>query len=228
MDDINEKVAEIILNNHFLLMVLERFGISLGLQEKTVKDICSEHDINTDVFLAIYKLHSKPNEIPELNIQIEDIRVIVNYLRNTHKYYKTEVLPKLTEQIKSIIENNNSLSFILIERFFEDYKKEVLKHLEYEETLVYPYAINLISDSDKITNYKISNYKNHHDDIETKLLDLKNLLIKHIPVKDDQVLRRNLLFELFRFEKDLRIHTIIEEKILVSAVEKIETKLYNV
>jgi regulator of cell morphogenesis and NO signaling len=222
MNDINEKIADMVLRNHFLLLVLERFGINLGLQEKIVKDICAEHNINTSVFLAICNLHINPNEIPELNIQIEDIRVIVNYLKNTHEYYKTEVLPKVSEQIKSITENNKDLTFILIERFFEEYKQEVFKHLEYEETKVFPYAMDLISGNNKTIDYKIKDYKNHHQDIETKLLDLKNLLIKHLPEKNDQVFRRNLLFELFRFEKDLRIHTIIEENILVTAIENLE------
>ena len=222
MNDINEKIAEMVLNNHFLLLVLERFGINLGLQEKTVENICVEHNINTNIFLAISNLHKNPNEIPELNIQIEDIRVIVNYLKNTHEYYKTEVLPKVSEQIKSITENNKDLTFILIERFFEEYKQEVLKHLEYEETKVFPYAMELISGNNKIIDYEIKDYKNHHQDIETKLLDLKNLLIKHLTGKNDQVFRRNLLFELFRFERDLRIHTIIEESILVTAIENLE------
>ena len=224
MDDINKQIAEIILNNHFLLLVLERFGIKLGIQEKTIKEICVEHNININVFMAIFNLHINPKKTIDLQLQIEDIKVIINYLENSHKYYKTEVLPKLTKQIKSITKNNSDLPFVLIERFFEEYEEEVLKHLEYEETKVYPYAINLISGNNKKTGYKINDYKNHHDDIETKLLDLKNLLIKHIPVKDDQIFRRNLLFELFRFEKDLRIHTIIEENIFVPAIEKIENK----
>ncbi len=222
MSDINEKIADIILNNHFILLVLERFGIKLGIKEKTIREICAEHGINVNVFSAICNLHIEPEKTIDLQLQIADIKVIVSYLENSHKYYKSEVLPKLTEQIHSIIKNDSAPPFILIERFFEEYKHEVMKHLEYEETKVYPYAIQLISGNGKKTNYKISKYKNHHDDIETKLLDLKHLLIKHIPVKNDQILRRDLLLELFRFEKDLRIHTIIEENILAPAIEKIE------
>lgn len=225
MFDINEEIAEMVLNNHFLLLVLERFGIKLGLQEKTVKDICAENNINTNVFLAICNLQKNPNKIPELTIQIEDIGVILNYLKNTHEYYIEEVLPKISEQIKLIVENNKDFTFILIERFFEEYKQEVLKHLEYEETIVYPYSMELVSGNNKTIDYKINDYKNHHQNIETKLLDLKNLLIKHLPEKNDQVFRRNLLFELFRFERDLRIHTIIEESILVKAIENLENNM---
>ena len=97
MNDINEKIAEMVLNNHFLLLVLERFGINLGLQEKTVKDICAEHNINTSVFLAICNLHTKPNEIPELNIQIEDIRALVRLIKAFKIDYKKHI-----EEAKSI------------------------------------------------------------------------------------------------------------------------------
>ena len=42
MNNIEEKIAELILDNHFLLLVLERFEINLGLQDKTINDVCIE------------------------------------------------------------------------------------------------------------------------------------------------------------------------------------------
>lgn len=217
------KIADLILNNHFLLLILERFEIDLGLQDKTIKDICFENNISTNVFQTIYTLHKDISIELDLDLQIDDIKTIVGYLKKTHEYYKNEVLPKISEQIKSIYTSNNDLTFVLIERFFEDYKQEVLKHLDYEETKVFPYTLSLISKENKYSGYDIDDYKNHHEDIESKLTELKNLLIKHLPEKYDRRFRRKLLFELFRLERDISIHTIIEENILIPAIEKIES-----
>ena len=44
-------LSEIIEENHQLIPVINRFGIKLGLGEKTIGDICEAADINTDFFL---------------------------------------------------------------------------------------------------------------------------------------------------------------------------------
>jgi len=225
MNDLNKKVAELIINNPFLLIVLERFEVYLGLQDKTIKDICIEHKINPNLFLIICNLHENENEIRELHLKAEDINTLLKYLSNSHNYYKTEVIPKISKKIKKISSiNKNDLTYILLERFFEEYKQEVFKHLEYEEKIVFPYVSAVINHNSKQLDYSISEYKNHHDDIEAKLLELKNLLIKHLPYKNDQKSRRDLLLNIFHFEKDLRIHTIIEEDILVHAIKNLENK----
>jgi len=220
--DKNERIAELILNNHFLLLVLERFGVSLGVQEKTIEEICVENNINISLFLGICDLHLNMDSIPRIVLENSDIQSVIGYLYRSHEYYKNEVLPKISKQTKLISENTDDLLFVLVERFFEEYKTEVLKHLEYEEIVVYPYVKNLTIDRISSLGYRIKDYKNHHQDIETKLYDFKNLLIKYLPDREDQSLRRDLLFELFRFEKDLRIHTVIEEAILVPAIENLE------
>lgn len=67
-------------------------------------------------------------------------------------------------------------------------------------------------------------YRNHHTDIETKLIDLKNLFLKHIKIKNELTIKRKFLNTLFGLEFDLKIHSIIEEKILIPLIEHIEKK----
>jgi len=222
-----EKIADTILKNHFLILVLERFNIGFGLQDKTIEEICKEHNINLDLFIAISNLHKNTDILPKLNLSKTEILKVVEYLQNSHNYYTTEAIPNISQQIDTFIKNQkkDDLTFILIQRFFNEYRKEVFNHLDYEEKVVFPYVSKLVSGNKLQSGYKINDYKHHHEDIESKLDELKNLLIKHLPEKDDRKFRRAFLFELFRLERDLRIHTIIEESILVPAVEDLENKL---
>ncbi|MGC8803040.1 MAG: hypothetical protein ACP5PS_04610, partial [Bacteroidales bacterium] len=57
------------------------------------------------------------------------------------------------------------------------------------------------------SEYSVEEYREHHDDIEEKLSDLKNLLIKYLPAREDQQARRRLLTHLFELESDLAIHS---------------------
>ncbi len=219
----NTKLADAVLNHPFLINIIERFDIKLGFGEKTISEVCAEYKINEDLFLRIIELHFDDLYYENIMLQKSDIAFVVKYLLNSHRYYVNEVLPYISGLIKELLEKNNDMSLLLVEKFFNQYIREVEKHLEYEEKKVYPYILSIVNNNASDL-YSISEYKNNHDDIETKLFDLKNLLIRHLPQKHDQKYRRNILLSLFRFEKDLKIHTVIEEQILVPYIDKIENK----
>ena len=67
-------------------------------------------------------------------------------------------------------------------------------------------------------------YREHHDDIQEKLDDVKKLLIEHLPQKADNNLRRKILFALFDLDTDLQTHSKIENEILIPQVEQLEKK----
>ena len=68
-------------------------------------------------------------------------------------------------------------------------------------------------------------YADDHDNVEDKLFDLKNLIIKYLPPADDYTLSNSLLIELFRLEQDLNDHSRIEEKVLVPKMQLIEKQI---
>lgn len=70
----------------------------------------------------------------------------------------------------------------------------------------------------------IETYESTHDDVEVKLSDLKNLLIRHLPSLFCKELCQKLLTELFRLENDLKIHSFMEDKVLVPKVKCLELK----
>jgi regulator of cell morphogenesis and NO signaling len=109
----------------------------------------------------------------------------------------------------------------LVERFFNDYKHEVDQHFDYENNTVFPYILNLI-DANAADNYSVIDYREHHDDIQEKLDDVKKLLIEHLPQKADNNLRRKILFALFDLDADLQTHSKIENEILIPQVEQFE------
>lgn len=73
-------------------------------------------------------------------------------------------------------------------------------------------------------SYSISQFEKNHSNIEEKLNDLKNIIIKYLPDTGSPELLNTLLFDLFELEDDFRKHTLIEDKILVPLVEQFEQK----
>jgi len=68
-------------------------------------------------------------------------------------------------------------------------------------------------------------YKQEHNEIDEKLTDLKNILIKYISGDFDQSVCSEIIFELFRLEKDIKDHSRIENNILMPMVADMEKSL---
>ncbi|MDX8338968.1 hemerythrin domain-containing protein [Draconibacterium sp. IB214405] len=215
------KMSKLLFSHPQLILVLERFGIKLGVREKTVEDICREYEISTKVFLMVVNLNVNTSYHYELNFDAQDIKQIVKYLTKSHSYFADEVFPEIIKNIHLMSEYSQKPEMQLVERFFNEYKNEVDQHFDYENNTVFPYILNLI-DANAAENYSVIDYREHHDDIQEKLDDVKKLLIEHLPQKADNNLRRKILFALFDLDTDLQTHSKIENEILIPQVEQLE------
>ena len=219
------KVSDLIARYHFTINILERLGIGLGVEDKSLDEICKENNVNTTLVVEIFKIHLGEKRAVTDEIDNNCIMTVIDYLVNSHNYYQNEAIPNISGIIEEVIQGEKDAAFMLLNKFFKEYKTEVDNHLKYEEETVFPYALAVVKGESVDKSYHMSDYKTNHDDIETKLDDLKNLLIKYLPAKESFSQRRKLLFDLFRLEKDLKIHTVIEEQILIPAIEKLEVQL---
>lgn len=48
-----DKMSDLICDNYSLLMVMSRFGLSLGFGDKSVKDVCEAQGVDYHTFLAV-------------------------------------------------------------------------------------------------------------------------------------------------------------------------------
>ena len=225
-------MADIIHLDYHLLSVLYRFKINLGFGEKSVEQICKENNVNPDFFLEIANAFIDKDYFPDDELQNFSLSIIIDYLKATHRYYIEEKIPELENLFQILTNNGTSNNLKMIQQFFEKYLDEFHKHINREEQTVYPYILQLEKDFTRekttaeflklLEQYTITNYETEHDDIEEKLFDLKNILIKYIPPMDDYHLIHQILSKLFRLEKDINDHSHIEDKVLIPKVKKME------
>ncbi len=231
------KMAEMIHLNHLLLGVIDRFGLKIGFGEKTIEDLCRDHELNVDFFLEICNAYIDEHYFPKVQLQAFPISNIVAYLKKTHSYYLGKILPEIDEYIVKL-ENATfeaKPNVGVVKSFFENYKEEVTTHIMREEDRVFPYVLKIeeahkslkLSNELKkeIENYSINHYYDDHDDVEEKLYDLKNIIIKYLPQPEEIDLIHKLINSLFSLEKDLNDHSRIEDKVLVPKVAVMEREL---
>lgn len=236
----NMKMADVIHTNYNLLQIILRFGINLGFGDKSIRQVCIDYKIDLDFFLEIINSFHHKHYFPKKHLQGFSISLIVDYLRKSHEYYLKSKIPELSDllqRITALPANDPGNSFSLIDSFFNEYRSELEIHIEREEDKVYPYVFRIENAFiekkadreivESIHEYSIDDFERDHDNVEDKLLDLKNIIIKYLPVPVDPELSQSILSELFRLEADLRDHARIEDKILVPKVRYMEKWLLN-
>ncbi len=228
------KLADVIHHDYNLVPVINRFGILLGFGDSSIEKICKSKNINVSFFLTILNAFHDPQYLDKRYLQTFSCKLLVDYLRKTHNYYLEQKIPEIECLIGEMGSEmiSDSRSHKILQQFFSHYKEELEKHIEREENNVYPYVLELenaiknetVSESllTKINNYPIASYEDEHDNVEEKLTDLKNILIKYLSPSLDQKNRFKLLKELNVLEKDLNDHSSIEDFILVPKVELLE------
>ena len=232
------KMADVIHLDYRLIPIIGRFGIEYGFGNKTVEKVCNDNDINVWFFLEIINSYHNHEYFPKKQLQNFNVQLIINYLSNTHEYYLNNKIPEIQSYIDEMekkVSQAHITNIKLLNDFFKGYQKELCEHLLNEDNIVFPYVLALeqalkmkkIPDEllYKIQNEPIKKYERNHDNIEVKLSDLKNLIIKFLPPVLCKELCQKLLTELFRLELDLENHARIEDKVLVPKVKFIEKKL---
>lgn len=226
----NMKMSTLINENPPLLLMLDFFEVDYAVGDRTIEKICKENNININVFLVICNLYNGfyPNK-SDIKTSDMDISLIIKFLKNSHKFYKKDRYPEIKNYIHQLYINQSKTDIGRIESFFNEYFEEVVEHLRYEDEIAFPYFCRLINSEcdSSATKFSVNEYREHHSDIETKLSDLKTLLLKHVSLKDDFALRRKILYSLFELERDLNIHSTIEEMVLLPLVDEIETQRGN-
>jgi regulator of cell morphogenesis and NO signaling len=218
------KIIDLVETNYHLLPVINRFGISLGNKDKNLEKICSEQNINVDFLLVILNTFHNEDYFPETELKSFSPLLIIEYLRKTHQHYIEYILPKLENLLKQLIQSNPTEihELEIIEQFYLKYKDELLLHIKDEELEVFPYITKIVNQNKSAAKYKIHDFEKEHSNVDDKLSDLKNFIVKYIkPVYDNNICNE-FLITLFRFEKDIKDHARIEDKILIPQVVELE------
>lgn len=231
------KMADAIHHNHLLLPVINRLGIQLGFGDQSIENLCEEKGINIDFFLMIVNAFLDHDINKTMKLDNVSVEQVVNYLKATHQYYVERMIPEVENKINALIQHSdiNQKQFLLVKNFFEEYKNEFYTHIKHEEQSIYPYVLEVNQAITKgilepelklqIQKEPIDSYAEEHSDIESKLFDLKNILIKYLPESKNSYLRNKVLNALFKLENDLNDHSRIENMLLVPMISVMENEL---
>ncbi|WP_165024007.1 MULTISPECIES: hemerythrin domain-containing protein [unclassified Dysgonomonas] len=218
------KMSDLIDSDYRLLLLLNRLNISLGFGEKSVDAVCQENNFDTNCFLFLANYQSNKS-ITDIQHTFESLPLapFLHYLKNSHHYFLDQRLPNIRRKLEMVFESSDKRLQNIVLNFFDNYTKEVFEHMQYEDEVVFPYVYSLINE-DNLDQYSINIFEERHNDIEGKMNDLKQILMKYVSGTTDQILMVNILMELYMSEEELEAHTFIEDSLVIPRVKQIEKK----
>lgn len=221
-----DRMSDLICENYPMVFVMSRFGIALGFGEKNIREVCCQNGVDSYTFLTVVNFLTEtinsPIPVESIN-QCFSLKSLMTYLHNAHDYFLSFRLPHIRRKlIEAITDCPDDISFV-IRQFFDEYATEVNKHMTYEEKTVFPYVCGLL-EGKKDPKYNISIFSKRHDQIEIKLIELKNILIKYYPGRGTNLLN-SVLFDIFVTEEDLSTHNRVEDYLFVPAILALEKQV---
>ena len=217
-------MSDLIGENYPMVLVMSRFGIALGFGEKNIGEVCRQNGVDTLTFLTVVNFLTEDISTPVSDIDKKlSVESLITYLHNAHDYFLKFRLPHLRRKLVEAIEECPKDVAFVITRFFDEYAEEVNKHMLYEEKTVFPYVRGLL-EGIKDTRYNITIFRKRHDQIEMKITELKNILLKYYPGPGSYLLN-SVLFDIFATEQDLASHNHVEDYLFVPVILALEKSL---
>lgn len=183
-----DRMSDLICGNYALLLVMSRFGLSLGFGDKSVEAVCRLQGVDYKTFLAV-----------------------INFIGEEH----SRIEPDSELSVSSL------MSYL---KFYDEYVSEVRRHMDYEDKMVFTYVDALLKGG-HTSGYRIGTFARKHDQIETKLTELKNIIIRYYPANGNNNLLNAALFDIYSREQDLASHCRVEDYMFIPAVLKMEKEL---
>ncbi len=210
------KLCDVILDEPSVITVINRFGIALGVGDKSVKEICRQKGIDTNFFLTILNAYIYESFFPENGFDSFGAQEIIGYLEKTNQSYLRYQLPNIERHFKALIDHsdkNNNLPLLL--NLYNEVKDEMHKRIDndnrhwFAEILRHEKGV-----APGQLTVEASDARRVADSIEDKLSDLKNMFVIHLRGDYDRNLCQAVLFAIISFEKDIRQNNRIRNHIL--------------
>lgn len=218
-------MSDVICDEPALLQMMSRFGIPLGVADKTVTQVCQEHHVDTATFLALANFMKQGARGAAEHLPQVSVAALTDYLRRAHTYFLDYQLPAVRRKLLEALDCSQTAEVsLLIIKFYDNYMGEVRKHMQHENRKVFGYVEGLLR-GERTGNYSIADFARSHNSIDVKLQELKNIIIKYYAPTEQAELLHSALYDIFTCEKDLRMHCQVEDDIFVPAVQILENQV---
>lgn len=215
------KLCNVIIDEPSVIPVINRFDITLGVGDCSVKAVCESKGIDMKLFLSVINAFIHESFFPESELEQLSAAETVAYLKKTNDSYLRYQLPNIERHFNALIghsDSNNNLP--LLYNLYCKVKAEIGKRIEDDNR----WFEEIIEKEKEAANVCVGNAEKNapSDSIEDKLSDLKNMFVIHLRGAYDLNLCHAVLVAIIGLEKDIRQNNRIRNRILRPIADALE------
>jgi regulator of cell morphogenesis and NO signaling len=219
----SDNMWELIVAHPALLLVMNRFGLSLGVGDKTVREACKEKHIDENTFLAVINLTINESKDYEVSPEEISLKALTAYLMNAHAYFFNFRYPSIRQKLIDAIDRSDAQFYALMLRYYDEYVNELKLHTEFEEKTIFARVDSNLKEETQV-HTPIGNLHRWHEQIAMKMNEIKNIIIKYFPPNEDSSALNLAVYDLFACEEEFNNHCRIEDLLLTPAILANEIK----
>lgn len=219
-------LSEVVQKYVFLVPMLNRFGIRLGLGDMTVQEVCETHHIDPEFFLLIANSCTQPSYVGSVQLTIEHTTLIVDYLESANSYFLTSQLPNVRVHLQHFVEKSSRDNSMVqnIPLVLTELQDTLAERVTYDNVVLFPefrvLAKDLGEDIKGLTLQSVYREPDEETDKAEALVDdIIQVLIRHIQGDYNENLLYGVLFSLDALRSDLMINTLLRANIFMPMLE---------
>ncbi|MDR2969488.1 MAG: hypothetical protein LBV32_07795 [Tannerellaceae bacterium] len=214
------KLVDLVRTNYRLLDVLPRFGVGLGFQERTIKQICEEKKISPAVFLLVCNVYTFDDYSPDEQV-FNDIFAteLLAFLSASHRDY-LRMQAGIFAKVVELSEISSDLYRKVMVDLGTRYQQLLQDHIDYEEQVEFPYIRELINTKSPQDVCR-PQIEDQDRELHVFFYDFQSLILKYLT--DDSMatsrLYRDVLVSIAMFKMDTDKHILLKD-IFMTAMER--------
>lgn len=220
------KLSQIIIDDPTILSVLSRFGISLGVGDMTIEQICQQKKMNVVFFTTILNTFRDPDFFPEKILYSFEAHLIVDYLKKTNQTYLQFQLPNIERHLHLLISKSDAQNsnLLIIMKFFSEVKAQLMKRIDDDKNRWFPEILALENSDDNKVESTVMAFDESNDSIEDKINDLISMFVVHLTGDYDINLGQAVLLALDNLKKDIAQNNRIRKRILMPLYQALASR----
>lgn len=224
--------AEVLPPKEEARLILQRYQVTQAHNLVYTYEELRQLGVQPEFLMAVLEVFEDPGAFQPQKFSHFNLSVIIDYLRKTHAYYLTKKLLEIEQSIHLLArayEGAHPL-LILLHHFYASYKQHLRRHIEEEEVKLIPYIEqlqNAAADNMQMSKpaMTITDFIAEHHDTEKDLEEIRKTILHYSPPSGNQTLYRILVSQLHVLEKDLAVHALMEDGVLLPRALELEKQV---
>lgn len=237
--DLNKKrILDLIEENYVFASVIRHFGIEFyDYPEIKFSETCLKKGLKPELIIGGLEDVMDDDQAHFQYLMSLPIDVVLCYLKHKHYAFIKQTLPYLAKLIHSYPANNEQSIINNIRAKFPLFVDDFIRQMREEEEVIFKFIKNIDSAIKgnicfsklffELKNNSIKTISKIHSNQDDAMLGIRNLTNDYALEKDPPVLLKVIYSELQSFERNLIIHSRIENEVLLPKALLLEKELHK-